>query len=393
MFTSALTSININIMPSIKVEKDKDVVYVKYTHKTKVLKIDTGVRLHNIYWNLGVPADICPDRENISSKIKLIESRLLEAAMTLRNLEIDPTIGKVQCEYHLQETQNIKSANIWDKINKLIEKIKSDNGRRIAEKLKESFMRFCLVTGYSFKLTSWDIGMLRKYIQYLLIQEEQEDYDIALMVNGLKIFLMDAYPENELRWMRYDPIEHGEELFSLNEGELKCLIDADLGGYMEEARDLFVFLVTSGMRYQESQVPNPGLISKEEIERFRVLNPAWKQYPLYFEASRRILIKYDGIPPQMPLTNLHELLKELFTELRLERGVPAKTDKNMDGIVKLTPLCDAVTVETARRTFITNCFLKGIPIGDVMVMAGHNDYKTIIPLFRLSRTLWGTPRE
>jgi hypothetical protein len=380
-------------MPSIKVEKLRDSVYVKYTHKGRVLKIDTGVKLHDIFWNQGVLPDECPERDNISSKIRLVENRLLEASMLIRNLGTDPTPEKVQCEYHTQEIQNIKSVDLWDKINKSIKKMKSDYGRRIAEKLKESFMRFCLVKGYSFKQTSWDLGMLGNYIQYLLIHEEQEDYDIALMVDALKIFIMDAYPENEFNWMRYDPIEHGEELFSLNEGELKCLIDSELGGYIEEARDLFVFLATSGMRYHESQVPNPGFISKEEMQRFSELNPAWKQFPPYFEVSRRILIKYDRIPPQMPLTNFHDLIKELFTELRLKRAVPAKTGKNMEDIVKLTPLCEAVTVETARRTFITNCFLKGIPIGDVMLMAGHNDYRTIIPLFRHTRTLWGTPLD
>jgi hypothetical protein len=380
-------------MPTIKVEKFKDTVYVKYSHKGKVLKIDTGVRLQDKFWNLGIPTKNCPDHDNISLNIRLVETCLQEASMTLRNLGIDPTVEKVQCEYHTQEVQKIKSANIWDQINISIRKIKSFNGKRIAERLKDSFMRFCFVTGYLFSLTTWDVGILGMYIQYLLIHEEQEDYDIALMVDALKIFLRNAYPENEFKWMRYDPIEPHEELFSLDNGELKCLIDADLGGYMEEARDLFVFLATSGMRYHESQLLNPGLVSKEEIERFRVLNPTWKQLPPYFEVSRRILIKYDFIPPQIPLAKFHELLKELFTELKLERAVSTKTDKNTDDIYKLTPLYDAITVETARRTFITNCFLKGIPIGDVMLMAGHNDYKTIIPLFRLSRTLWGTPHE
>lgn len=59
-------------------------------------------------------------------------------------------------------------------------------------------MRFCLVTEYLFSLTTWDIGILGMYIQYLLIQEEQEDYDITLMVDGLKIFLRNAYPRTNL---------------------------------------------------------------------------------------------------------------------------------------------------------------------------------------------------
>jgi hypothetical protein len=170
------------------------------------------------------------------------------------------------------------------------------------------------------------------------------------------------------------------------------LIDADLGGYLEEARDLFLFLTTSGMRYQESQLTKPGLVSEVEIERYRELNPAWKQFPPYFEFSRRILIKYNSTPPQMNLETLNELLREIFLELKLERAVLVKSDKDLDDVAKLTPLFDAVTVDTARRTFISNCFQKGIPIGEVMMMSGHNDYKTIIPLYRLSRTLWGTSR-
>lgn len=85
-------------MPTINVEKFKDTVYVKYSHKGKVLKIDTGVRLHDKFWNLGIPTKNCPDRDNISLNIRLVETRLLEASTTLRNLGIDPTAEKVQCE-------------------------------------------------------------------------------------------------------------------------------------------------------------------------------------------------------------------------------------------------------------------------------------------------------
>ena len=69
---------------------------------------------------------------------------------------------------------------------------------------KRIFYEILPCKGYSFNQTSWDLVMLGNYIQYLLIHEEQEDYDIALMVDALKIFIMDAYPENEFKWMRYD---------------------------------------------------------------------------------------------------------------------------------------------------------------------------------------------
>ena len=156
---------------------------------------------------------------------------------------------------------------------------------------------------------------------------------------------------------------------------------------------MFLFLATSGWRYKDSQVADPRYVTEDEIQKFRAINPAWKLFPPLFEVSRRILVKYNGIPPQVPEGDFQNLLRELFEDLVLDKPVRVRLEKGSCEIDKLTPLYDAVTVETTRTTFISNCFVKGIPLADVMIMSGHNDLRTLLPLFRLSRTVWGTPRE
>lgn len=380
-------------MPSIIIEKDKDIVYVKYSHNARVLKINTGVRLHDIFWNNGMPTKNCPDRDNILSNLKLVEERLIKALLTIKNLGIEPTIERIQLEYHSQEMESIKASELWSRFEKEISKVKTDWGRNRAERIKQSFLSYSQSTSCQFSIKSYNISQLGSYIMYLLIHEEQEDEDIFLMVDALRIFLGKSYPGKQFQWMNYTPAFEVDNLFSLNEGEIRRLMDAELGGQIEEARDLFLFLATSGWRYKDSQVADPRYANDEEIEKFNAINPAWKVSPPLFEVSRRILVKYNGIPPQVPENDFQTLLRELFEDLVLDRPVRIRTEKESCEMIKLTPLYDAVTPETTRTTFITNCFVKGIPLTDVMIMSGHTDLRTLLPLFRHSRTLWGTPRE
>lgn len=216
-------------MATLKVEKYKDIVYVKYSHNGRVLKINTGIRLQDIFWNKGMPTNNCPDRENISLKIRFVEERLLKASLTIKNLGIEPTIERIQLEYHSQEMESIKASGLWSRFDQEIVKVKSEWGRNRAERIKQSFLSFSLMVSYQFSIESWNISQLGSYIMYLLIHEEQEDEDIVLMVNGLGIFLENSYPGNQFRWMNYTPTFQMDNLFSLDEGEIRRLMDAELG--------------------------------------------------------------------------------------------------------------------------------------------------------------------
>ena len=75
--------------------------------------------------------------------------------------------------------------------------------------------------------------------------------------------------------MRYILLNVEEEVIALLEPELKNLIDADLGGWMESTRDLFVFLATTGMRFSDSQLFNPNWVTPEQILEFSQHQDRW----------------------------------------------------------------------------------------------------------------------
>jgi len=185
--------------------------------------------------------------------------------------------------------------------------------------------------------------------------------------------------------MRYILLNVEEEVIALLEPELKNLIDADLGGWMESTRDLFVFLATTGMRFSDSQLFNPNWVTPEQILEFSQLKTGGKAFPPLYEVSRCVLLKYDGIPPQISNQKFNDHLKELFEELKLNRPVTIRVIRNKKVYETVSPLSAVISSHTARRTFITMCLNKGMPLQDVMKMSGHSDYKSMKPYIKVTR--------
>jgi len=51
----------------------------------------------------------------------------------------------------------------------------------------------------------------------------------------------------------------------------------------------------------------------------------------------------------------------------------------------VSPLSTVISSHTARRTFITLCLQKGMPLQDVMKMSGQSDYKSMKPYINITR--------
>jgi site-specific recombinase XerD len=148
---------------------------------------------------------------------------------------------------------------------------------------------------------------------------------------------------------------------------------------LETTRDLFVFLATTGMRFSDSQLFDPHWVTEEKILEFTQLKTGGKAFPPLYEASRRVLLKYNGIPPQISNQKFNDYLKELFEELDMKRPVTIQTVKGRVVCREIFPLYSVISSHTARRTFHYPLLEKGMPIQDVMKMSGHSDYKSMKP--------------
>ena len=323
-----------------------------------------------------------------------METRLLNASMKVRAMGLDPTCARVRTEFISQQKAELNHKPFWKLYTDYLEtKPIKPATRQKANVHKRMLENYCSWSGYCFDITTWDQLEFGRFIQYLIFQQHMADSTINRLVVGVKTFLRYAYPEKNLDFMKYNPIYTEEEVIALTEGELRQLIDADLGGYLEKARDLFVFLATTGMRFSDSQVFNPSWVTEEEILEFNQMKTGGKAYPPLYEASRRVLVKWGGIPPQISNQKFNEHLKELFQELEMDRPVVTTIVRNKQVYRQVHPLSSVISSHTARRTFITLCLEKGMAIQNVMRMSGHSDYKAMRPYIKVTRKFLRTEAD
>jgi site-specific recombinase XerD len=373
-------------MPSIKVRKFGNSVYVIYSHKHKFFKLFTGANVEDQYWNICTPIKTCPDYDNITLLINNVESSVLNALVRIRNLGIDPTIEFVKAEYLAQKAPGKTEQPFWILCDEYLNALTcQESTKRSIIMSRNIFMSFCDWSAYNFDIKTFDRQLFGRFVQYLLFYKHMEDSTIKRHVKWLRSFLKYAYPGINTSWVTYSPIPVMEEVISITEGELRQLIDTDLGGYFETTRDLFVFLATTGTRFHDSQLSQLTLISEKDILSFSKHNMVTLNFPPLYEASRRVLMKYDGIPPQISKQKFNFYIKELFEELELNRPVTTQIIKNGTIVESILPLSAVINSQIARNTFISLCLRKGMPVQHVMIMTGHNDYKSLEPYLRKNR--------
>jgi site-specific recombinase XerD len=222
-------------------------------------------------------------------------------------------------------------------------------------------MRFDYVTRYTTEGNLKKIGLI--------------DSTIHVRVRWFRAFLRWAYSDKDWKFVSYkSPAQ--EDIVSLTEDELVQLINFDLSGYLELTRDPFVFQCLTGMRYSDTQRFEKSWISDGVFD-FRMQKTGGRAISPMFQATEAIIVKYKWKLPPIVNSKYNNQLKELFLLVGLNQNV--KITKGIHGEIKQTsvPLWKAATTHVARKTFITICLSKGIPLQDVMRMSGHADYKSM----------------
>ena len=252
-------------MPTIKVRKYSDSVYVVYSHRNKIFKIFTGVKIEDRYWNLSVPKKNCPGYDNKITQINSMEVRVLNASMKIRSLGIDPAVDLVKKEFYSQVAPDNQKQDFWETYKEYLELLtcRESTRRKIAMTYRV-IEYFCKWSGYKFEIDTFDKTVFGRFVQYLLLHQHMADSTIQRHVKWLRTFLRYAYPDKDISFVKYAMLAIEEEIIVLTEGELRYLIDADLGGYLERTRDLFVFLATTGMRFCDSQLFDPSWVTEEQ---------------------------------------------------------------------------------------------------------------------------------
>ena len=398
-------------MAKVILRKWNGTVKVIVHHDGRRWVCSTDVNVSEKYWKNDHLLPSSPDFKLCNDQIMAVYNNIIAADIRVRNKGEEPTIEAVRSEYKriTDANRTVKVSQVThvfqtneeffialDKFIMLKRSFSNKRTFRIIDQVAKILAQYFTTTHYIFSTESFDdvqFGLLIKFMRFDYVTRYTTedglkkigliDSTIHVRVRWFRAFLRWAYPGKEWKFVTYkSPAQ--EDIVSLTEEELVRLKGYELTGYLDQVRDLFVFQCLTGMRYSDTQRFERSWVNDGVFD-FRMLKTGGRAISPMFQSTEAIIIKYQWTLPRLLNSKYNKYLKELFFLVGLKRNV--KITKGIHGEIQQTSvqLWKAATTHIARKTFITICLSKGIPIQDVMRMSGHSDYKAMKPYIDISR--------
>ncbi|WP_224995930.1 site-specific integrase [Cesiribacter sp. SM1] len=155
----------------------------------------------------------------------------------------------------------------------------------------------------------------------------------------------------------------------LSEGELERIIEHDLHGNesLQRVRDLFIFSVYTGLRYQDAQ----------DLEmKHIVTSDSGKQFIKMKQHKTGEIVNIPLLQPALDIIDRYDNKERKITGKVLPRLSNQKLNVNLKEITKLVGIQKNVTHHVARHTFATTILRDNdIPLEIISNLLGHTNIK------------------
>ncbi len=239
--------------------------------------------------------------------------------------------------------------------------------------------RFQLETGAIWDIEFLDSDFIDNFIKYMLIECHLLESTVDKYMRTLKLFLSVTFPGRDLSFVHN--IKMREKVVWLLAGELLTLKDLDVNAPWDRIRDLFLFMATTGMRYEDTQRYNHEWLesSEENFVEYTQMHPGGAAYTVLRGTAEEILKAYNGAPPIMEKKDYVNGLRALLHTMDFTRPVKVWESVGTKRMLFQKPLAFAVDETTGRQTYIMQLLTNNVPINKTMIYAGHFDYRTFRP--------------
>ena len=174
------------------------------------------------------------------------------------------------------------------------------------------------------------------------------------------------------------------DLQYLTEPQLKKLRKFRLpkGGSLDKSRDLWLFSAYTGMRCGDVEKWLPSYVTGEGVIKY-VSEKTKKPCAVGLnDISRSILKKYSGELPKQNAGLINRNIKVILRKMGYDKiNVNRVISKGTEDITKVMPLCDAITMHSAKRSFINLMISKNVQIAHLSTMIG-NDIKSLMVYYK-----------
>jgi integrase len=180
------------------------------------------------------------------------------------------------------------------------------------------------------------------------------------------------------------------EVITLSESEYRTLKTANLKGVSrhEKARDIFIFLCATSMRFSDYDQFKREHIKGSTIQLTMKKGSKPWEIPLNPD-SLSILEKYRELAEPLPkISNpkLSKYIKEVCEVAEINESIEIVRYKGAEPIRNVHPKHKLVSAHTGRKTFCTLSLERGASVETVMKWSGHESYASFKRYVNLSRS-------
>ncbi|MDV7187635.1 site-specific integrase [Lutibacter sp. TH_r2] len=388
----------------------QSLIYLFFTYGTKRFKYSTGFKSCFAHWDFKKQRikniSSLTNKDEVNSSLKKYEEELLEKYRELYNEygeavnnqmlkdELDIIVRKKKKEPTNEELDFIGVCNkfITDKGNSITPVTKRVYKQAIThlesyEKEKNVTLTFDII----------DMNFYNSFKSYL------EDGDFSLNTIGkhiktLKSFmnyaLIEGYTENiKFKSKDFKVVKEITTEIFLTEEEIAEMHKKDLSKNpeYERARDIFLIGCYTGQRISDyNKLSKDDIVTKDGIDYFKFRQHKNKKYnrivmcPITKEIREIMDKRYNGLPPKkMSEPVMNRYLKKIGEILEFNELVKCEYTKGGKEVRKMIPKYDLISSHTARRSFCTNKYKKGMNIFDIMLFTGHSTEKEFYKYIRI----------
>ena len=281
-----------------------------------------------------------------------------------------------------------KVKSILDYFDIYIETISTDSATTTTQKYiqsKNNFAEFQKLKKRVYSPEMIDIEFRNNYVKYLI---NVKKYAPTTVYRKMKFLRTVLYFIEEQK-VNVNPFLHNKKFLTkdmevdniaLSESELNELERLDLSNdkRLEQVRDLFLVACYTGQRFSDLNKINQSNIIDDNyisIRQQKTNEPI--TLPL-LQSVRTILQKYNYVLPKISNVKYNEYIKEVAEKCEtLKREHSSKNN---------TPRFKMISSHTARRTFVTLNYSKGIDLDTLMIGTGHKQTKTLQAYIKLNNT-------
>ena len=179
------------------------------------------------------------------------------------------------------------------------------------------------------------------------------------------------------------------EIF-LTDDEVRQMYLKDLSKYpeLEYARDVFLIGCYTGQRISDyNNLKEEDIIMVDGVEYFKIIQKKNRKLgkEVMCPITKEIMHKRynSNPPPRIAESILNKNIKQVGQMLKFNDMIKCEFTKGGELKTELMPKYSLIKSHTARRSFCTNMYLRGMSVYDIMLFSGHTTEKEFYKYIRV----------